>query len=86
VRAYVYYFTFPIRCPLFSAKPVEDEKVGLEEIPSSNATSGKSSVAWSSTARPTGEKTAEVGTSDKVIDGEPEPTIHLSRAVPVSVF
>jgi hypothetical protein len=87
VRAYVYYFTFPIRFLLCSAKPVEDETTGVEETPSSNATSEKSPMASSSTAQPTGEKTAkEAETSEKAIGGEPEPTIHLSRAVPVTAF
>ena len=85
VRAYVYFFTFPIRFLLCSAKPVEDEKVPAEETPSSNATSEKSPVAPNPTAQPTGEKMAnEVGNSDRSIGGEPEPTVHLARAVAVT--
>ena len=87
VKAYVYLFMFPIRFLLCSAKPVEDEKVAVEETPSSNATSEKSPVASSSTAQPTEEKTTnDVETSEKAIGGEPEPTVHLSRAVPVTAF
>lgn len=78
IRAYVYLVTFPIRLLLCSAKPVEDEKVPTEEIPLSNATSEKSPV----TSSPAGG----VETSEKAVGDEPEPTVHLSRAVPVAAF
>lgn len=89
MRAYVYFFTFPIRFLLCSANPVEEEKVPAEETPSSNTVSEKSPVASSSTGQPTGEKTAnDAETSDKGVDGEsdPEPAVHLARAVPVTAF
>ena len=87
VRAYVYFFTFPIRFLLCSSKPLEDEKAPTEEPPSSNATDEKSPVASSSTAQPTGEeKTKDVETSEKAVGNEPEPTVHLGRAVPVTAF
>jgi hypothetical protein len=87
VRAYVYFVTFPIRLFLCSAKPVEDEKVDTEEAPSSNNTSEKSPVASSPTTQQTGDKTTnDVETSEKAVGGEPEATIHLSRAVPVPAF
>lgn len=87
VRAYVYFFTFPIRFLLCSAKPVEDEKLPAEETPSSNATSEKSPVASSPTAQPAGERTTnDVETSEKAVGDEPETTVHLARAVPVTAF
>ncbi|KAF9650326.1 hypothetical protein BDM02DRAFT_3093348 [Thelephora ganbajun] len=87
VRAYVYFVTFPIRFLLCSAKPVEDEKVSAEASPSSNATSEKSPVASSSTSHPTGGKTTnDVETSENAVGDEPEPTVHLARAVPIAAF
>ena len=87
VRAYVYFVTFPIRFLLCSAKPVEDEKVDIEEVPSSNNTSEKSPVTSSPTTQQIGDKTTnDVETSEKAIGGEPEATLHLSRAVPAAAF
>jgi len=87
VRAYVYFVTFPIRLLLCSANPVEDEKVNVEEDPSSNNTSEKSPVASSPTTRPTGDKmTNNAETSEKAVGGEAEANVHLSRAVPVAAF
>lgn len=87
MRAYVYFLTFPIRFLLCSAKTVENEKVPAEEIPSSNATSEKSPVAASSTGQPMEEKTTnDVETSNKAVGNEPEPAVHVSRAVPVTAF
>ena len=85
VKAYVYFVTIPIRFLMCSAKPVEDE-VSTDAIPS-NSTSEKSPVASSSTSQPTGDKTTnDVETSEKAVGGESEPTVHLSRAVPVAAF
>lgn len=87
MRAYMYFFMFPIRFLLCSARPAEDEKVQTEEDPSSNATSEKSPVASSSTTQPTGDKTThDVGTAEKAVGGELEPTVHLARAVPVAAI
>ena len=87
VRAYVYFVTFPIRFLLCSANPVEDEKVDVEEAPSSNNTSEKSPTASVPATRPTRDRTTnDVRTSEKAIGDEPERTIHLSRAVPVASF
>ena len=87
VKAYVYFVMLPIRFLLCSAKPVEDEKVDIEESPSSNNTSEKSPVTPSPTAQLTGDKTTnDVDTSEKAVGGEPELSLHLSRAVPVAAF
>jgi hypothetical protein len=87
IRAYVYLVTFPIRLLLCSAKPVEDQNMPTEEIPLSNTTSEKSPVTPSTTAQPAGDKTTNnVETSEKAVGDEPEPTVHLSRAVPVAAF
>lgn len=83
MRAYMYIFMFPIRLLLCSAEPMEKEKAPVEETPPSNATSEKSPV----TPTPTGEKTTnDVESSDKAVGSEPEPTVHISRAVPVTAF
>lgn len=84
VRAYVYFVTLPIRFLLCSAKPVEEES---PEAIASNTTSEKSPVASSPTSRPAGEKTTnDVEKSEKAVGDEQEPTVHLSRAVPVAAF
>lgn len=85
IRAYVYLFMIPIRFLLCSAKPVEDD-VPTQE-PSTNATSEKSPVESAQITQPTGEKTRDdVETSEKAVGGEPEPTVHLSRAVPIAAI
>jgi len=87
VMAYVYYITLPIRFLMCSAKPVEDEKVLTEVDPLSNATSEKSPVEASSTSQPIGDKTTnDAEISEKAVGDEPEPTVHLGRAVPVAAF
>jgi hypothetical protein len=87
VRAYVYFFTLPIRFLLCSAKPVEDEKATVEETQPSSQTSEKSPVASSSTSQPAGDNVAkDVETSEKAVGGEPEPTVHIARAVPIAAF
>lgn len=86
MRAYVYYFMLPIRFLMCSAKPVEDEKLPVEEV-SSGATSEKSPIATSPKPQPTGDKTTnDVETPEKAAGVEPEPTVHLARAVPVAAF
>lgn len=85
VRAYVYFVTLPIRFLMCSAKPLEEEVPADAAV--SNSTSEKSPVATSPTSQPTGDKTTnDVETSEKAVGGEPEPTVHLSRAVPVAAF
>ena len=86
-RAYVYFVTLPIRFLLCSAKPVEEEKIPTEANPSSNTTSEKSPVASGSTSQPTGDKTTnDVETTEKAVGDEPEPSVHLARAVPFPTF
>ena len=81
VRAYVYFVTMPIRFLLCSAKPVEEEPIADAAV--SDSTSEKSPVATSPTSHPAGDRTTnDVETSEKAIGDEPEPTVHLSRAVP----
>ena len=85
VRAYVYFFTLPIRFLLCSAKPAEEEKVPTEAIPSSNTTSEKSPMA--STSQATGAKTTnDVETTEKAVGGEPESAVHLARGIPFPTF
>ena len=87
VRAYVYFVTLPIRFFLCSARPAEDENVQVGEDPSSNATSEKSPLSSNPPAQPTGErKTTDAGAAEKTVDGEPEPTVHIARAVPVAAI
>jgi len=81
VRAYVYFVTMPFRFLLCSAKPAEDEL--LVDAAVSASTSEKSPVDTSPTSQPTGDTTTnDVETSEKAIGNEPEPTVHLARAVP----
>jgi hypothetical protein len=87
VRLMMYLLMFPFRFLLCSARPAEDEKIPAEETPSTNAVSEESPAASSSTTRPAGDKTTnDVETSEKAVGDEPEPTVHLSRAVPVTAF
>ena len=87
VRAYAYYLTLPIRLLLCSAKPVEEQKVPADEDPSSNTTSEKSPITPDSTMQSNGDKKMSgVGTLEKAVGDEPEPTIHLARAVPIPAF
>ena len=81
VRAYVYFVTLPIRFLLCSAKPAEDDPVADAAV--SDSTSEKSPVATSPTSHPTADKTTnDVETSEKAVGDEPQPTVHLARAVP----
>lgn len=85
VRAYVYFFTLPIRFLLCSAKPAEDG--APTDATLSTSTSEKSPMASSPTSQAAGDKTTnDVETSEKAVGDEPEPTIHLARAVPVTAF
>ena len=87
VRAYAYYLTLPIRLLLCSAKPMEEVKVPADEDPSSNTTSEKSPITPDSPTQPNGDKkTSGVGTVEKTVGDESEPTVHLARAVPIPAF